>query len=99
VYQCFKAWLKAQFGTTMKILWLDQGGKYQSEEFSNHLATTGTVQKLTVHNTPKFNGIAKRLNHTLLKRAWAMLHASGLPRFLWGKAVSHACWIKNCTAM
>jgi hypothetical protein len=97
-YRHFEAWLKAQFGATVKILQLDQGGKYQSEEFSNHLVTTGTVQKLTIHDTPEFNGIAKRLNRTLLKHAQAMLHASGLPRFLWGTAVLHACWIKNCTA-
>jgi hypothetical protein len=97
-YQHFEAWLKAQFGATMKILRSDRGGEYQSEEFSNHLATTGTVQKLTVHDTPEFNSVAKRLNRTLLKRAQEMLHASGLPRFLWGEAVLHACWIKNHTA-
>jgi hypothetical protein len=24
-----------------------------------------------------------------------MLHASGLPKFLWGEAISHAIWLKN----
>jgi hypothetical protein len=55
------------------------------------------MQKLTVHNTPEFNGVVERLNRMLLKRAWAMLHAFGLPRSLWGEAVAHACWIKNCS--
>ncbi len=27
-----------------------------------------------------------------------MLHDSGLPRFLWGEAVSHAVWLKNRTS-
>jgi hypothetical protein len=53
------------------------------------------MQKFMVHNTPEFNGIAECLNRTLLEHAWAMLHASGLLRSLWGKAVAHACWIKN----
>ena len=26
-----------------------------------------------------------------------MLHVSGLPEFLWGKAINHAIYLKNCT--
>ncbi|KDQ50305.1 hypothetical protein JAAARDRAFT_142187 [Jaapia argillacea MUCL 33604] len=28
-----------------------------------------------------------------------MLHASGLPQFLWREAAMHAIWLKNCTVM
>ena len=27
-----------------------------------------------------------------------MLHHSGLPKFLWGEAILHAVWLKNCTS-
>jgi hypothetical protein len=52
-------------------------------------------QKLMVHDTPQHNGVAKRLNQTLLEKVCAMLHDSGLPCTLWGEAVRHAVWLKN----
>jgi hypothetical protein len=60
-----------------------------------YLAATGTKQKLTIHDTLQHNGVAERLNHTLLEKVHAMLHDSGLPCTLWGKAVHHAIWLKN----
>jgi hypothetical protein len=64
----------------------------------NTLNKMGTVRKLTIHDMPKYNGVAERLNHTLLEKVRAMLHASGLPKNLWGKAVMHAVYLKNCTS-
>src|SRR5271168_3746305 len=57
-----------------------------------------TIQNLTVHDTPEHNGVAKRLNCTLLEKVRPMLHASGLPKFLWGEAINHAVYLKNRTA-
>ena len=67
------------------------------EAFIRHLKATGTVQKLTVHDSPQQNGIAECLNCTLLKCVRTMVHSSGLLYFLWGEAIKHACWIKNST--
>lgn len=49
----------------------------------------------TVHDTPEHNGVAERLNRTLVERVRAMIHASGLPKNLWGEAIMHATWLKN----
>jgi Reverse transcriptase (RNA-dependent DNA polymerase) len=35
----------------------------------------------------------------LMERVRAVLHASGLPHFLWGEAVRHVFWLKNRTSM
>lgn len=51
-----------------------------------------------VHDTPEHNGVAERLNRTLIERVRAMLHASGLPKSLWGEAIAHAVWLKNRTS-
>jgi hypothetical protein len=69
-----------------------------SGEFNEYLDKMGTVRKLTIHDTPEYNGVAERLNHTLLEKVWAMLHASGLPKNLWGEAVMHAVYLKNRTS-
>ena len=62
-----------------------------------HLKWIGTKQKLTVHDTPEHNGVVECLNHMILEKIRAMLHASGQPKFLWGKAAHHVVWLKNCT--
>jgi hypothetical protein len=33
----------------------------------------------------------------LFEKVCTMLHSSGLPKFLWGEAVKHAVYLKNCT--
>jgi len=68
-----------------------------SDAFHAHLQAAGTVQKLSVHDTPEHNGVVERLNRTLVECVCAMLHVSALPHFLWGEAVQHACWLKNHT--
>jgi hypothetical protein len=59
----------------------------------------GIQLKLTVHHTPEEDGVSEQLNCTLMEKVHAMLIASGLPIFLWGEALFHACYIKNQTAM
>jgi hypothetical protein len=53
--------------------------------------------KLTVHDTPEYNSVSKRLNQTLLERTRTLLHSSKLPKNLWGEAITHAVWLKNGT--
>ena len=96
-YQDFKAWCRTQHNAVVKVLHSDRSGEYLGKEFVMYLKVAGTKQKLTVHDTPQHNGIAERLNHTLLEKVRAMLHESGLPRMLWGEAVRHTIWLKNRT--
>jgi len=96
-YQVFESWLVTQFNTKVKRLHSDCGGEYLSAEFTRHLKLKGTECRVTVHDTPEHNGIAERLNRTLVERVRAMMHASNLPKSLWGEAVMHATWVKNHT--
>src|SRR5277367_4143076 len=76
-YQYYEAWMKTQHDVHIKSLRSDQGGEYLSEEFSDHLKKAGTTRKLTVHDTPEYNGVAERLNRTIIT-VRAMLHDSDL---------------------
>ncbi len=51
-----------------------------------------------MHDTPQHNGVAERYNRTVIEKVRAMLHSSGLPRFLWAEAVRHAVWVLNRTS-
>jgi hypothetical protein len=99
-YKSFEAWAIAQQHCNgIKVLRSDRGGKYLSNDFNEHLAAVGTVRRLTTHNTPQLNGITKQLNQMLLKRVRTLQHKAGLPKMLWGKALRHVTWLKNCMAM
>jgi hypothetical protein len=97
-YKRFEAWVQTNMETQIKTLRSDRGGEYLSDEFTDHLEEKGTIRKLTVHDTPEQNGVAERLNGILITKVRAMLHDSGLPKFLWGEAVRHAVWLKNRTS-
>jgi hypothetical protein len=83
----------------IKVLNSDRGGEYQGTAFVDHLKVRGTQQKLNIHDTPQHAGVAERRNRTIGERIQALLHASGLPRFLWGEAARHAVWLLNRTTM
>ena len=98
-YKAFEAWaLAQQHCAAIKVLRSDRGGEYLSDAVDRHLQAAGTTRRLTVHDTPQLNGIAERLNCTLVERIRAFTHSSGLPKFLWGEALRHATWLKNRTA-
>jgi hypothetical protein len=97
-YQKFEAWSGNQLEAPIRVLHSDRGGEYLGKEFTAYLKSKGTVQKLTVHHTPQHNGIAERRNRTIVERIRALLHASGLPKNLWGEAACHVIWLMNRTS-
>ena len=67
-YKKYEAFLRRQRGAEIKKLHSDRRGEYLSKKFSDHLGEKGTVRNLTVHDTPEHNGVAERLNRTLLEK-------------------------------
>ena len=62
-YKSFEAWAKLHFGIrTFKILRSDRGGEYLGKKFSQYLSSQGTQHRLTIHDTPEYNGVSERLN-------------------------------------
>jgi hypothetical protein len=84
-------------GAKIKVLNSDRGGEYQGTAFVEYLKLKETHQKLNVHDTPQHAGVAERCNRIIEERIRALLHASGLPRFLWGEAARHVVWLSNRT--
>ena len=66
----------------MKQLCSDRGGEYLSDDFTCHLKSKGTKQKLTTHDTPEHNGVAECLNQTLVEHVLTILHDGDLPKNL-----------------
>ena len=97
-YQQFEAWSKNQLKAQICVLHSDRGGQYLGKEFTAYLKSKGTVQKLMVHHTPQHNGVTEWHNRTIVKHIRALLHASGLPKNLWGEATCHIIWLMNHTS-
>ena len=55
----------------------------------------GIRLQLTAPYSPAQNGVAERMNRTLVELSRAMLAAYKLPEFLWEPAVAHAAYVRN----
>ena len=51
----------------LKIFHTDNGGEYTSTEFSDYLKAQGIRHELIVMKNPEQNGVAQRLNRTLVE--------------------------------
>ena len=69
VFRCFLEW-KAQVersaGRKLKTLHTDNGGEYVSADFEKSLKEEGVRHELIVPKTPEQNGVAERMNRTLV---------------------------------
>ena len=73
----------------------DNGGEYLSGEFKEYLKSRGIRYELTVPYSPQQNGVAERMNRTLMESARAMIAHAGLPNSYWGEAVATAAYVRN----
>jgi transposase InsO family protein len=87
--------VETQTGNKVKALRSDNGGEYTSKVLDGFLQEKGIVHEFSLPYTPQQNGVAERLNRTLLDKAIPMLEQSGLPLKHWGDAISTANYIRN----
>ena len=82
VFQRFQEWktlVERSSGRKIKTLCSDNGGEYSSIEFASCLTKEGIKHELTTPYTPQQNGVAERLNRTLIEGMRAMLADSSFP--------------------
>ncbi len=83
------------FGSILKALRTDNGGEYLSTEFKKYLVEKGIEHLLTIEYTPQQNGVAERMNRTLVDLVRSMLYSKGLAKRFWAEALSTAVYIRN----
>ncbi len=69
--------------------------EYTSAEFENYLKKEGITHQLTVPKTPEQNGVAERMNRTLVQSVKSMLTDAKLPQKSWAKTLSTATYPRN----
>ncbi len=74
---------------------INNGKEYVNEEVKEYLQDNGIQLELTAAYSPSQNGVAERVNWTLVEHAHAMLEEHHLLKFLWPEAVAYAMYLKN----
>ena len=84
-----------QMSLVIKMSSSDHGGEYISSELQEYLRKNGIIHQTSAPYTPEQNGLAERMNRTIVERARSALIAAGLPKMFWAEAVSTVAYLIN----
>ena len=79
----------------IKTLQTDGGGEYTLAKFENFLKQKGIQHEITAAYSPQQNGLAERMNRTLVESARSMIFNAKLSKANWGEAVTMAAYVRN----
>ena len=82
-------------GRKLNAIHADNGREFTSKEFEAHLMAEGVCHELTIPKNPEQNGVAERVNRTLVETARLMLVNTTLPHRFWAEALSIATFQRN----
>ncbi|KAM1738797.1 hypothetical protein ACFX11_014582 [Malus domestica] len=94
-FQEFHAMVEREIGKPLKCLRSDNGGEYTSHQFREYCVKHGIRHEKTVPGTPQHNGVAERMNRTIMEKVRCMLRTAKLSKQFWGEAVRTACYLIN----
>ena len=78
----FENEVKRQYNKEIKWVRLDNGGEYGSSELNTYIESKGLLFQPTVPYSPESNGVAERINRTLISKVRAILIDSKIPAYL-----------------
>ncbi|KAL2250110.1 UNVERIFIED_CONTAM: Retrovirus-related Pol polyprotein from transposon TNT 1-94 [Sesamum indicum] len=98
VFEKFETWkifVENQTGKRLKSLRTDNGLEFCNKNFDDLCDKFGIKRHKTNLYTPQQNGVAERMNRTLLEKVRCLLISSGLHKSFWGEAVLTAAYLIN----
>ncbi|KRZ09820.1 Retrovirus-related Pol polyprotein from transposon TNT 1-94 [Trichinella zimbabwensis] len=87
--------VERQTSKRVKCLRNDNGREYMNNMFAEFLARKGIRHERTIPEAPQQNGVAERINRTLVEKARTMLIDANLSPDLWAEAVGTANYLQN----
>nr|AAV88069.1 hypothetical retrotransposon [Ipomoea batatas] len=94
VFKEFHALVERQTGKKLKCIRTDNGGEYCGP-FDEYCRRYGIRHQKTPPKIPQLNGLAERMNRTIMERVRCMLDDAKLPSSFWAEAVSTAVHVIN----
>lgn len=92
----FKQFVETQACQKLKVLRSDNGGEYIGE-FDAECQRSGILHQTSCAYTPQQNGVAERMNRTLVERARCMLFDANFDKSMWAEAINMAAYVTNRT--
>nr|GEU61594.1 retrovirus-related Pol polyprotein from transposon TNT 1-94 [Tanacetum cinerariifolium] len=83
-------------GRTVKKLRTDNGLEFYNREFEQLCNESEIARQSTVVGTPQQNGLAERMNRTLMDKVPCLLIQSGLPKTFWAEATCTTTIDSDC---
>lgn len=94
-FKRFKMLAEMQCEAKIKVLRTDNGTEYTGNQFENYLADCGIQHQKTAPYTPEQNGVAERINRTIMERVRCMLLDAGLADVYWAEAAMTSAYLIN----
>lgn len=91
----FKNMAEKQTGRKLKIFRSDNGTEFCNHNFKNYFEEHGILHQKSTTNTPQQNGVAERINRTIIEKVRCMLLDAGLDKSFWAEAVMTSAYILN----
>lgn len=95
MFKTYKNVVENQLGGKIKMLRTDNGTEYCNGAMTEFLRAAGIIHQTTAPYTPEQNGVAERMNRTLVEKARCMLFDSKMSTKFWAEAVCTAAYIIN----
>ncbi|KAI4353150.1 hypothetical protein L6164_002120 [Bauhinia variegata] len=94
VFKQFQAFVERETRKKLKCIRSDNGGEYCGS-FDEYYKQHGIRHQKTPPKTPQLNGLAERMNRTLVERVKCLLSKAKLPGSFWGEALYTATHVIN----
>ncbi|GJV94292.1 putative ribonuclease H-like domain-containing protein [Tanacetum coccineum] len=95
ILKTFIRQIENQLNQKVKIIRSDNGTEFKNRGMLEFCGEKGIKQEFSNARTPQQNGVAERMNRTLIEAARTMLADSLLPTTFWAEAVNTACYTFN----
>ena len=94
-FKNFQAMAETHFNMKISRFRCDNGREYLSNEMKRHFEECGIQYEFTIRYTPQQNGVAERMNRTIIEKARCMLLDSRMKKYLWTETVLAAVYLIN----
>ena len=89
----FKTFFENQWGARLRCLCSGNGSEFVNKTMSGICQQNGIVHQRSVPYSPQQNGVAKRVNRTIMEKAQSMLHYKSVSTKWWAEAVITAVYL------
>ena len=87
--------VERETGNPLKHLRTYDGGEYISREFKEYCSKHVIRHEKTSLGTPQHNGVAKRINQTIMEKIQCILKMAKLLKPFWGEAINTFIYLIN----